>query len=717
MRNIIVKEDEYDTLAQVTKEEWVEILSDDSFMSNNYKYALSIFYLEPEHKATCKYLADKYHTSPDSIRSFITGFSQAVQKRLNKFEIVRESGVKSYWRITMIGSEVEGNLFEWQLRDELIEAINELNFIENNAIQIDGIEDLVKSINNDVGRFKKQFAKTRKEFGRLKSTPDSKFLFNYNSSNKRSWSVSVGGAFEMHYQIELDTDIIRYGLGFNTLYIENERVPDYENVKPYMEAFIQLRDSEAINKLTSRGFQLNHHIQDINNFKKGVYYLYGRNLVLDNNKISLIDYYSIINDLKEDLFEAYKKIFTLANEITMQTKVDNNDPTQSIINPLLKDIIELLESNKNLVLTGAPGTGKTYLAKKLSEAWNAECELIQFHPSYDYTDFVEGLRPIQNEEGNVGFELRDGSFKRFCKKALKYQKNQQLDNFEEVYKTFIDDISEDGLELKTRVQNKPFKISVSANGNIIAKPSTDIQTPMTLSKYKIQTYFETGKALDWKPYLIPVCEYIRQEYNLKMANPSYETKKFIIILDEINRAEISKVFGELFFSIDPGYRGKVGKVTTQYANLQAEEDVFKDGFFIPDNIYIIGTMNDIDRSVESFDFAMRRRFAWKEIKATDTLSMWEGHIDTWKDEAKQRLISLNTAIESVQGLSSAYHVGPAYFLKLANYSGDFDKLWSYHLQSLLFEYLRGYPDAEQQLLNLKDAYNLQGRRDDARSDG
>ena len=202
-----------------------------------------------------------------------------------------------------------------------------------------------------------------------------------------------------------------------------------------------------------------------------------------------------------------------------------------------------------------------------------------------------------------------------------------------------------------------------------------------------------------------------------MANPSYETKKFVIILDEINRAEISKVFGELFFSIDPGYRGKVGKVTTQYANLQAEEDVFKDGFFIPDNIYIIGTMNDIDRSVESFDFAMRRRFAWKEIKATDTLSMWEGHIDTWKDEAKQRLISLNTAIESVQGLSSAYHVGPAYFLKLANYSGDFDKLWSYHLQSLLFEYLRGYPDAEEQLLNLKDAYNLQVRRDDARSDG
>ncbi|WP_296405294.1 AAA family ATPase, partial [Psychrobacter sp.] len=235
-------------------------------------------------------------------------------------------------------------------------------------------------------------------------------------------------------------------------------------------------------------------------------------------------------------------------------------------------------------------------------------------------------------------------------------------------------------------------------------------------KYKIQTYFETGKALDWKPYLIPVCEHIRQQYNLKMANSSYKTKKFIIILDEINRAEISKVFGELFFSIDPGYRGEKGRVTTQYANLQTEEDVFKNGFFIPDNVYIIGTMNDIDRSVESFDFAMRRRFAWREIKATDTLSMWNEKIDSWKEEAEQRLVALNTAIESVQGLNAAYHVGPAYFLKLADYNGDFSKLWAYHLEALLFEYLRGYPDAEEQLLKLKDAYNLQVRFDDALSD-
>ena len=107
----------------------------------------------------------------------------------------------------------------------------------------------------------------------------------------------------------------------------------------------------------------------------------------------------------------------------------------------------------------------------------------------------------------------------------------------------------------------------------------------------------------------------------------------------------------------------------------------------------------------------------KEIKSADRLSMWEGQIDDWAEEAKQRLTDLNKTIESVQGLSSAYHVGPSYFLKLTNYDGDFDKLWTYHLESLLFEYLRGYPDAEQQIQGLKDAYNLQLGFDDDRNDG
>jgi len=190
-----------------------------------------------------------------------------------------------------------------------------------------------------------------------------------------------------------------------------------------------------------------------------------------------------------------------------------------------------------------------------------------------------------------------------------------------------------------------------------------------------------------------------------------ENNKFIFIIDEINRAEISKVFGELFFSIDPGYRGKEGIVKTQYSNLQKSDDVFKDGFYVPENVYIIGTMNDIDRSIESMDFAMRRRFAWQEIKTEDRISMWNGKIDTLKVEAENRMKSLNKTIEEIQGLSSAYHIGPAYFLKLEKYQGvetPFEHLWENHLKGIIFEYLRGLPNSTELLDNLKHSYDLKG---------
>jgi len=159
----------------------------------------------------------------------------------------------------------------------------------------------------------------------------------------------------------------------------------------------------------------------------------------------------------------------------------------------------------------------------------------------------------------------------------------------------------------------------------------------------------------------------------------------------------------LFFSIDPGYRGEKGRVQTQYQNIVEDGDIFKKGFFVPENVYIIGTMNDIDRSVESMDFAFRRRFAFKEIKADENVGMLDNLAQ--KDEAINRMKNLNSAIEKVDGLSSAYHIGASYFLKLKDYNGDFDKLWEYHLEGLLREYLRGTQDVDKEIEKLKTAYN------------
>lgn len=287
---------------------------------------------------------------------------------------------------------------------------------------------------------------------------------------------------------------------------------------------------------------------------------------------------------------------------------------------------------RNVILTGAPGTGKTYLAKRIAAAIigqdvkeldkydeNGErkvknFEFVQFHPSYDYTDFVEGLRPY-NTGTSVGFKYHSGLFRNFCERALNSKEN------------------------------------------------------------------------------------------------------FVIVIDEINRGEISKIFGELFFSIDPGYRGPQGSVTTQYANIAEEsttENKFKGGrFYVPENVYIIGTMNDIDRSVESMDFAFRRRFAFVEITAKDSQDsillanpkmLQCNEIDM--NEVIRVMDAVNNKLEDV-GLNESYHIGAAYFAKLIDYCKSksmWDNLWDFHLKGLLYEYFRGEPDADKKLNTILDAY-------------
>ena len=132
------------------------------------------------------------------------------------------------------------------------------------------------------------------------------------------------------------------------------------------------------------------------------------------------------------------------------------------------------------------------------------------------------------------------------------------------------------------------------------------------------------------------------------------------------------------------------------------------------NAYIIGTMNDIDRSVESMDFAFRRRFTWAEVKASDTVDMLYPSTNEngeptgleskeLADEAKRRMKNLNNAISEIGGLNEAYHIGASYFLKLKNYDGDFESLWEYHIKGILQEYLRGNPNGK--LDDLKAAYD------------
>jgi len=390
------------------------------------------------------------------------------------------------------------------------------------------------------------------------------------------------------------------------------------------------------------------------------------------------------------LFE-YSKLF-------MENKEDNS--TMDSSNNFRHQLTQSLLKSPNLILRGAPGTGKTRLAKdiakELTNGNKDQIGFVQFHPSYDYTDFVEGLRPVSNGDGTIEFKLEDGIFKKFCQKAKEAQKTGGQDNFEETWAKLTDAINEkQGQYLFPR---SSVPASLNSQGNV------KFDSPVATKENVYLLYKGEETHLKYQTYHKIVLDHMKESYGLcDYVSPTNDTdKKFVFIIDEINRGEISKIFGELFFSIDPGYRGEKGSVSTQYANLHETDEKF----YIPDNVYIIGTMNDIDRSVDTFDFAMRRRFRFVEVTAESRLHILDEELGEDAKEAKIRLRNLNAAIENIQELNSHYHIGPSYFLKLKDVDFDYELLWSDYLKPLLEDYVRGSYEEAETLETLKKAFDL-----------
>jgi len=355
----------------------------------------------------------------------------------------------------------------------------------------------------------------------------------------------------------------------------------------------------------------------------------------------------------------------------------------------------------NRILYGPPGTGKTHNAinhalsivkgtdlagmtrAQIKQEFDdlvkeGQIQFVTFHQSYSYEEFVEGIKPSVNSE-NIEYNIEDGIFKKLCIKA---SEQKSIKNFDTIYKEFISDVIEAGnsIELKSLKQGKPFTVRINSNGSCVAIPKTTTATEMTITKKVMQNFIENGIVDDWKTYTTAIADYISKNYKFQSEEEDNKSKKFVIIIDEINRGNISKVFGELITLIEDSKRigaSEELKLKLTYSGADSNEM-----FGVPSNVYIVGTMNSADRSIALIDTALRRRFTFFEYTAEPNLLS----LDIEGINLQDLISMINSRIEFL--LDKDHLLGHAYFIGVKT-KDDLCSIFRNKVIPLLEEYFYG----------------------------
>ena len=502
-------------------------------------------------------------------------------------------------------------------------------------------EELVDATNIRLGSFCNEFGSKRKELAKLGKSPKRGILFTFNKKNVgRDWAINEGGGTEIQYHIALDTNTLelRYGLGFNSQYVQfaNDMSP-VEYMRPFMNAFI-LNESKIRTLIPTYDFVIGNRNMLLNPSHDD-YVLFGKKIKILKNNLE----YSIDDIVFDEIIQDLKLQF-LPYQIIFSGKNNSNKISMQNIN-----LIDILTKKKQLILQGPPGTGKTFTAKDMAELliYNEissdkkvqkkrleetdQFKLIQFHPAYSYEDFVRGIT-AKSTDNKIEYITENKVLAKFAKLAAENWKLSSSDTvkfvaIENWVQSTIDDFKEyllnylDENDEKLMITPKVYISRITDNSIRYNSDAWEVDGGVPVSDLlkmylagitqrrevkELATLTKTAKSLAtyWFEILELFKKYI-DDNKLKYDEvvSLSEEKKYILIIDEINRANLPAVLGELIYALE--YRGE--KVESMY---DIDED---NSLVIPPNLLIIGTMNTSDRSVGHIDYAIRRRFAFVDI--------------------------------------------------------------------------------------------------------
>ena len=770
----------------ISVDEWQEILTNPQITTENYREALLAFYREPEHKATCSALSLKYFgNAKDAQRynAWITKFGESVVKTLDRFHVFDTKGKEVYWNVAMNpGVDLGGGRYEWTLRSELVQAIEKLGWNQNFSwipFYMEMADKLLAFKNNRKALVDIMYSLDSQyvsyihtnDGGRYPDIDPFTFFGIFNRGNSFEKRKKIAAFFKERLGVKAEVPENYEGIpivfAVMSCFCWSENIDT--NIQPLWNLFeaVLKKEQEKIENLfdivcNQKGIKWNitmglfwirpYEYIALDSCNQSYLQSKGLNVFSEKN-LNAAHYFAFLNEIKQKMRANELQETTIPaisyhawqsnknnNKVVETQNMNDFSESKEMKTSKYQAYIDLLKQTHNLVFTGAPGTGKTHMAREIAKEMGAESMFVQFHPSYDYTDFVEGLRPIDNGEGHIVFERKDGVFKEFCRKAVQnlidssksVEELSDETHWKMLLEEFVNDAIDNATTFKT-VNGSEFVITgmtesyvsilneQNAKASILNVSIHEILTllfnEITLEYVRdIRKYFGRMFGTQADSYTFVIVKKIREKHQSASANKvnqkhssRIQERDYVFIIDEINRGEASKIFGELFYAIDPGYRDDTDNpVQTQYQNLIPTSDVFAKGFYVPRNVYILATMNDIDRSVESMDFAMRRRFTWKEIKPEYTEDMLDNLGQSLADSAKETMHRLNNEIVATDGLGAAYSVGPAYFMKIKDLKGDFSALWNMNIEPLLREYLRGFRAIDDMMEKFRKAFFREG---------